>query len=1505
MTATRLVAAASSVGFATLCATLAQVDRIPRFEAAWAAAAVALALLPTGWWAPAGWRRRAAEAVLVLPAWALLMVGDPVQRRMLLPPLLAAAAWAAVVAAWSRVPLRRRAILLVLFAVSARAACGMGLAGWPWWRIVIAFAASGVAAWAAGRLGGRDLAIAVSLLAAAVPVQVAPVLGAVAVVASLIAGPLGDPFVCRTGGRGWLPGLAAVGFLCLSSSAWGGLAFDRAFADAGPWTVAALVAALVVTRWLPAGAAGAIWLAVAFTVGPALEPTPDRRGMVLGGEQVEVELPSGTGERYVVDIGLDSAVDLPVATPVAVLRIGDVSRDLLFPEHALPRAGAGGGHRSERAIWRPHGSGSTAGWRAAARSLLEVPSGVVPRLRKHPDLPAEVSVVVEAEGPAVPTPPRSRSLAWWLAAAAVAVATLQLLSGTWRWTFAVVPWTVLVAGELAARARVEPLHLLAERHAPDLALATLLAAWLPAAVVWLERRRVAAVVAGLLIPLAVAAPALGPPLHGDEPFHLAVMRSLASDGDLELDNNLDLEFHPQEAVYDRDGHLLHSPALGIALLPGFLLAGRAGTLVVLALVGAAAAALVARRARRLGVPEARLRWLVLVLAATYPVAVFATQVWVELPGALAVAAILVAAAGGRGGRWAAVAWAVVATSVKTRLGLLAFPPALAGWWRRPRGRVLGVVVVALAVAASLAVGWLAMGHPFGIYRRLRDLVPADPRLAARVLGGLAVDPTGGLLFAAPLWLVALAGVAALWRRGGPAERALLVGCAATVAALLHSLEWYGGGSPPARYLVPMLPAVALAGVMVLREPRRWRRLAELLLLPSLVLWWVLITRPHLSINPGDGGWWATDALARSYLADTAWLVPSFLVPRAATLVVPLALAVVVLLLWASARWRPSVARRLAASGAALWLLAAAGLVAAVELRTDRIVEAEAPQVRRHGGEPVPRPGTFSRFTHRRGWKLVDGQSVTFPLNLPADAEVWLEGWLLGAAQRGAALELSWNDGEPKRLRVHGVGRDGRRAVPEVPGAGHHRLTVTVQARSHGAVVLDRVVVEAPQREPRVVAPALPRLVILYVLDALRADHVGGTGWSPTLDRLAAEGVSFTDCLSVAPNTLPSTKALFTGRFFFDSGALPGGAETIAEVMRSAGFRTVGISGNGYVSPKFGMTRGFDSFEMVYPHARGADPATYVNRNAADIHRRALEILASGPIDEPIFMYLHTIHPHNPFAPPRDLAEAMCGEIPSSVDGMTETLLAIRDREREVDDADRRRLKCLYAASLRFNDSEIENLLGRLARLYRPGELLLIVTSDHGEELFDHGGLLHGHTVYEEVLRIPLILWWPDRLAPATIDLPVDTFDLHATLRALVEEGPSGPGTEGRSLWPVVLKGDEVPLPRRPRFAAVPTLPGGIFMARSETHKLVLAPRAAGDSGMGLGLGRSHDPEYFFDLGADPGELENLAGGTSPEEQRLRASLRAWIERHRGNRTTSEVELDDGLRDHLEALGYVE
>ena len=268
-------------------------------------------------------------------------------------------------------------------------------------------------------------------------------------------------------------------------------------------------------------------------------------------------------------------------------------------------------------------------------------------------------------------------------------------------------------------------------------------------------------------------------------------------------------------------------------------------------------------------------------------------------------------------------------------------------------------------------------------------------------------------------------------------------------------------------LVAMLPAFALAGAMVLQRPSRWRRLGEVLLVPSLISWWVLVTRPHLSVNPGDGGYWLADALARRFAADARRLFPSFLVPDMATLAVPAVLvAVAALVVWAVVR-RPVLGIAMRRAGIAIWLVAAAALVMTLGLRYDRVVEAEAPQVRRHGGSPVPPVGTFSRFSHRNGWRLGDGEGVVMPLRIGESDDVVLEGWLLGTARHGARLEVRWDDGETVSIGVRGDDRDARLRLPQPPGGGRHRLSLVMRCPEHGAGVLDRVVVGEQPASPHI------------------------------------------------------------------------------------------------------------------------------------------------------------------------------------------------------------------------------------------------------------------------------------------------------------------------------------------------------------------------------------------------------------------------------------------------------
>lgn len=445
--------------------------------------------------------------------------------------------------------------------------------------------------------------------------------------------------------------------------------------------------------------------------------------------------------------------------------------------------------------------------------------------------------------------------------------------------------------------------------------------------------------------------------------------------------------------------------------------------------------------------------------------------------------------------------------------------------------------------------------------------------------------------------------------------------------------------------------------------------------------------------------------------------------------------------------------------------------------------------------------------------------------------------------------------------------------------------------------------------PQPVPPPAPKIVVFYILDALRADALGFAGGvegvTPTIDRLASEGVVLTNHFSVAPNTMPSTKALFTGRGFRTKGGWklpPDAGSTLAEAFLDAGYRTGAFSANAFVGREFGLARGFE-------HApRGVGEVNVKSgqvANAQRVHSFGLRWLEAVEPAENAFFYLHTVHPHNPYDPPEPFRSRFTEGINSEIDGSSRTILDIKHLRIEASEADRERLKGLYRGGLAYNDAELAKLLEILEARYAPGEMLFVLTSDHGEELFDHGGVLHGYTLYDEQVHIPMIFWWPGVLEPAEIDLPTDQLDLHATLRSLVAPEGADLG-EGEVLWDL-LRGETGTWSKPVRFAAASSVKGGIFMARSDDAKLIWAPRSGSAWGMGQGLGRSSDPEYFFDLSSDPDELQNLAGGPSLEAVWLRALMRGWIEREKALdlENASPDEIDDETRQRLRALGYLD
>ncbi|MGD9253740.1 MAG: hypothetical protein PVG92_07405, partial [Holophagae bacterium] len=198
------------MAFTVLAAVLVGVGAVPWIEGLSASIAVAAAFVPTGWWGGGGVRRRLAEASLLPAAFALTMVGGAIMRRMLLPPLLLLAIWAVAAAAWDRVPADRRPVLAALMGLAARAAVGLGLAGFSALEVVLALAVSAVLPWMALKRWGRRAAENAALFGAVLPWQSWPLAAGAVVCLSIALGVVGAGRNRDDLARRWIPGLGAV-----------------------------------------------------------------------------------------------------------------------------------------------------------------------------------------------------------------------------------------------------------------------------------------------------------------------------------------------------------------------------------------------------------------------------------------------------------------------------------------------------------------------------------------------------------------------------------------------------------------------------------------------------------------------------------------------------------------------------------------------------------------------------------------------------------------------------------------------------------------------------------------------------------------------------------------------------------------------------------------------------------------------------------------------------------------------------------------------------------------------------------------------------------------------------------------------------------------------------------------------------------------------------------------------------------------------------------------------
>jgi arylsulfatase A-like enzyme len=407
----------------------------------------------------------------------------------------------------------------------------------------------------------------------------------------------------------------------------------------------------------------------------------------------------------------------------------------------------------------------------------------------------------------------------------------------------------------------------------------------------------------------------------------------------------------------------------------------------------------------------------------------------------------------------------------------------------------------------------------------------------------------------------------------------------------------------------------------------------------------------------------------------------------------------------------------------------------------------------------------------------------------------------------------------------------------------------------------------------------PRQVLLITIDTLRADRLGCYGYSaratsPNIDALARQSVVFDRAYAAAPWTIPSLAALHTGRYPVEVGAytnsdvLSADATTLAELFQRRGFATANFNTHALlVAERTGFRRGFSTVapQHLVPLQQGEHKASFAQTEPA------LMTWLAEHAREPFFLWIHDMGPHLPVT---------AGNPYLTEPGWTR-----------------------YDAEVKWTDELVGRVLRKLAAFGVGDDLLIVFTADHGEAFGDEHGLTgHQDVMYDEVLRVPLLIGAP-KFQPRRVDAPVELVDVFSTIAALTDL-PVPAGVRGESLVP--LLDNTAPSRQRPYAFHM-----RFFFEADSRHWLAVRDRdwkllaKVEDRGHDGPPGwRVDDPKTYFELyrvSDDPGEQRDLFDANPEQVSRLAGVLTEWTAAL--NRKPERQELDDATREHLRALGY--
>lgn len=459
-------------------------------------------------------------------------------------------------------------------------------------------------------------------------------------------------------------------------------------------------------------------------------------------------------------------------------------------------------------------------------------------------------------------------------------------------------------------------------------------------------------------------------------------------------------------------------------------------------------------------------------------------------------------------------------------------------------------------------------------------------------------------------------------------------------------------------------------------------------------------------------------------------------------------------------------------------------------------------------------------------------------------------------------------------------------------------------------------------------------ILVVLLDTARADHLGLYGHerptSPQLDALAAGARVFERALASANWTLPSHASLFTGLPPHEHGAvaaegwLRDDAATLAERLRDAGYETYLFSANPFVSAEHNLAQGFEIQEHPWQPAWREQVRESMQRrelpgdphesrfapfkDAGEVIRRAFSRWRAGrDAARPYFAFLNLMEAHRPYYATRE--ERLRFLSPEQVELSLRMQHGYRERHafgfglREYSAQELAATAGLYDAALSHLDEIVGGIANDLRDAGRLDQTVLAITSDHGEHLGDHHRLGHEYSLYDALIRVPLLLRYPPRVPPGREARPVQLLDLRSTLLELAGL-PRDPGDRGRSLLapidaavdPRWLLSESLEPKRKPVDAVLRDYPD------FDPTPWLRSLRAVERDGEKL-IQTEGGLLELYDRVADPAELRDLAA-ERPERARALAQVLAELRGGEGPAAPS-VRVDPEHERLLEELGYLE